>query len=141
MSFLSTVCPRCSDPLYIVTYYIKCVTTSWKHMYEGKFFIHISCLTMLIKILKFEGTHIWGCRSSPPPQDMVLSSQLAWVLNFSYLFQLKPVSKAGYPVHISSQSIYPALKKVSCNRVVFRVEQWGFAKKKGKKRGLLHKMR
>ena len=25
----STVCPRSSDPFYIVTYYIKWVTTSW----------------------------------------------------------------------------------------------------------------
>ena len=24
-----TVCPRSSDPLYVVTYYIKWVTTSW----------------------------------------------------------------------------------------------------------------
>ena len=24
-----TVCPRSSDPSYLVTYYIKCVTTSW----------------------------------------------------------------------------------------------------------------
>ena len=27
----STVCPRNSDQLYIVTYYIKWVTTSWTH--------------------------------------------------------------------------------------------------------------
>ena len=26
-----TVCPRSSDPLYIVSYYIKWVTTSWTH--------------------------------------------------------------------------------------------------------------
>ena len=26
-----TVCPRSSDPFYIVTYYIKWVTTSWTH--------------------------------------------------------------------------------------------------------------
>ena len=26
---LHTVCPRSSDPFYIVTYYIKWVTTSW----------------------------------------------------------------------------------------------------------------
>ena len=26
-----TVCPRSSDPFYIVTYYIKLVTTSWTH--------------------------------------------------------------------------------------------------------------
>ena len=27
----STICPRSSYPLYIVTYYINCVTTSWPH--------------------------------------------------------------------------------------------------------------
>ena len=26
-----TVCPRRSDPFYIVSYYIKCVTTSWTY--------------------------------------------------------------------------------------------------------------
>ena len=26
-----TVCPGSSDPVYIVTYYIKWVTTSWTH--------------------------------------------------------------------------------------------------------------
>ena len=29
MLFSLTVCPRSSDPFYIVTYYIKWVTTSW----------------------------------------------------------------------------------------------------------------
>ena len=28
---LNTVCPGSSDPFYIVTYYIKCVTTFWTH--------------------------------------------------------------------------------------------------------------
>ena len=28
---LHTVCPRSSDPLYIIGYYIKWVTTSWTH--------------------------------------------------------------------------------------------------------------
>ena len=27
-----TVCPRSSDPFYIVTYYIKWVTTSWTYI-------------------------------------------------------------------------------------------------------------
>ena len=27
----TTVCPRSSDPFYVVTYYIKWVTTSWTH--------------------------------------------------------------------------------------------------------------
>ena len=26
-----SVCPRSSDPFYIVVYYIKCVTTSWTY--------------------------------------------------------------------------------------------------------------
>ena len=26
-----TVCPRSSDPFYVVTYYIKWVTTSWTY--------------------------------------------------------------------------------------------------------------
>jgi len=30
-SNLSTICPRSSDPFYIVSYYIKWVTTSWTH--------------------------------------------------------------------------------------------------------------
>ena len=30
-SIRSTVCPRSSDPFYIVTYYIKWVTTSWTY--------------------------------------------------------------------------------------------------------------
>ena len=28
---VNTVCPGCSDPFYIVTYYIKWVTTSWTY--------------------------------------------------------------------------------------------------------------
>ena len=31
MQRLFTVCPRSSDPFYIVSYYIKWVTTSWTH--------------------------------------------------------------------------------------------------------------
>ena len=27
----ATVCPRSSDPFYVVSYYIKWVTTSWAH--------------------------------------------------------------------------------------------------------------
>ena len=30
-SMISTVCPRSSDPIYVVTYYIKWVTTSWTY--------------------------------------------------------------------------------------------------------------
>ena len=32
---LCTVCPGSSDPFYIVTYYIKWVTTSWPHSTLG----------------------------------------------------------------------------------------------------------
>ena len=28
---LSTMCPRSSDPFYVVTYYMKLVTTSWTY--------------------------------------------------------------------------------------------------------------
>ena len=28
---LTTICPRSSRPFYIISYYIKWVTTSWKH--------------------------------------------------------------------------------------------------------------
>ena len=31
---LCTVCPRSSDPFYVVTYYIEWVTTSWTHSSE-----------------------------------------------------------------------------------------------------------
>ena len=30
-----TICPKSSDPFYIVTYYIKWVTTSWTHSKIG----------------------------------------------------------------------------------------------------------
>ena len=31
-----TICPRSSDPFYIVTYYMKWVTTSWTHSTNEK---------------------------------------------------------------------------------------------------------
>ena len=31
MSLTFTVCPRSSDPFYVVPYYMKWVTTSWTH--------------------------------------------------------------------------------------------------------------
>ena len=31
-----TICPRSSDPFYIVSYYIKWVTTSWTHSMNVK---------------------------------------------------------------------------------------------------------
>ena len=58
----STICPRSSDPIYIVTYYIKWVTTSWtdhklikKKKKEKKSFccLHWSC------DLHY---HQWHCR-------------------------------------------------------------------------------
>ena len=33
-----TVCPRSLDPLYIVTYYIKWVKTSWTYRNNSKYF-------------------------------------------------------------------------------------------------------
>ena len=30
-----TMCPRSSDPIYVVTYYIKWVTTSWTYSTES----------------------------------------------------------------------------------------------------------
>ena len=34
-TFLTTMCPGSSDPFYIVSYYIKWVTTSWTHVIIG----------------------------------------------------------------------------------------------------------
>ena len=36
---ISTVCPRSSDPLYVVTYYIKWVNTSWTHISKKNRFL------------------------------------------------------------------------------------------------------
>ena len=33
--YATTVCPRRSDPFYVVTYYIKWVTTSWTYTTKG----------------------------------------------------------------------------------------------------------
>ena len=42
-----TVCPRNSDPFYIVTYYIKGVTTSWTHsnirVLAANWYIRLTC--------------------------------------------------------------------------------------------------
>ena len=35
-----TVCPRSSDPFYIVTYYVKWVTTSWTYSNRSSFLSH-----------------------------------------------------------------------------------------------------
>ena len=35
ISSILTMCPRSSDPFYIVTYYIKLVTTSWTDSTKG----------------------------------------------------------------------------------------------------------
>ena len=32
-----TVCPRSKDPFYVVTYYIKWITTSWTHSTKAFF--------------------------------------------------------------------------------------------------------
>ena len=40
--FAFTICPRSSDPFYIVSYYIKWVTTSWTYsMSHYKTFIEV----------------------------------------------------------------------------------------------------
>ena len=31
----TTMCPRSSDPFYIVTYYMKWITTSWTYSMDG----------------------------------------------------------------------------------------------------------
>ena len=40
--YVNTVCPRSSDPFYILTFYIKLVTTSWTDGtmdFNGKFYV------------------------------------------------------------------------------------------------------
>ena len=53
------MCPRISDPFYIVTYYIKWVTTSWTHsMYS------FSCRVHVIDAEPFMRNHIIEYRGS-----------------------------------------------------------------------------
>ena len=40
-SFAFTACPRSSDPFYIVTYYIKLVTTPWTYSINDKISLKI----------------------------------------------------------------------------------------------------
>ena len=55
------VCPRINDPFYIVTYYIKWVTTSWTHsinhvvslIYNVKGFQGFYCHFLILYILFF----------------------------------------------------------------------------------------
>ena len=37
-----TVCPRSSDPFYVVTYYINWVTTSWKYTVVSHFISNLN---------------------------------------------------------------------------------------------------
>ena len=38
-----TVCPRSSDPFYIVSYYINWVTTSWTHSTSIEWYLITRC--------------------------------------------------------------------------------------------------
>ena len=62
----ANICPRGSDPLYIVSYYIKWVTTSWTHsilqifpgflfspFYTPFFCFHIFTFTLQLQFLPF----------------------------------------------------------------------------------------
>ena len=40
--FPSTICPRSSDPFYIVSYCIKWVTTSWTHVANAEYISNLS---------------------------------------------------------------------------------------------------
>ena len=51
MCLLFTVCPSSSDPFYIVSYYIKWVTTSWTHS--------ISLCHLKICSLTFNWLKVW----------------------------------------------------------------------------------
>ena len=61
-----TVCPGSSDPLYIVTYYIKWVTTSWTHSiltYFECLFVHL--VPARWKKMNVCAIHYYN-KSSPP---------------------------------------------------------------------------
>ena len=63
----NTVCPRSSDPIYIVSYYIKWVTTSWTHsMYVNIFYW----------CQKSRG--VWNIFFQNPPL-ILLSTECAWI--------------------------------------------------------------
>ena len=51
---VATVCPRSSDPFYIITYYMKWVTTSWTDMLDIYRYI-------------FQESWIWVFRLNPDP--------------------------------------------------------------------------
>ena len=49
---LHTVCPRSSDPFYVVTYYVKWVTTSWTYsIIHDVFFYGLSLVFCVICIV------------------------------------------------------------------------------------------
>ena len=71
----ATVCPRSSAPFYIVSYYIKCVTTSWTYSCNflnktGHYFLDIQYVQILIQF----------CFSSDP--FYIVTYSIKWVTNF-----------------------------------------------------------
>ena len=51
--FEAPVCPRSSDPFYVVTYYIKWLTTSWTY----RFNIHVKYAKEWRKIMKSQAKY------------------------------------------------------------------------------------
>ena len=49
---IDTACPRSSDPIYIVRYYIKWVTTSWTYskIERGTLVLHDDCIRVQLEI-------------------------------------------------------------------------------------------
>ena len=48
---LPTVCPRSSDPIYIVTYYISWVTTSWTYSMRNELPMTTALLVVLDSVI------------------------------------------------------------------------------------------
>ena len=49
-----TICPRSSDPFYIVSYYTKLVTTSWTHSMKSD----KTCWAKYLKIIYYQRKHV-----------------------------------------------------------------------------------
>ena len=60
--FCCPVCPRSSDPFYIVSYYVKCVTTSWSYSISSnrcECMKVVICPNMIQVFTKYEkGSHL-----------------------------------------------------------------------------------
>ena len=61
-----TLCPRSSDPFYIVSYYIKWVTPSWTHSIIGEDYLIASTasLCFFTNLTKLEGLRVAKFRHS-----------------------------------------------------------------------------